>query len=537
MREAGAAITLVFVLALAGCGAKVMRPTCQAGEVCLEYGNSSDPTSLDPQKISLVTEAVILGDLMVGLVEDGPDGAAVPGIAQSWETSADGLVWTFHLRQANWSDGVPVTADDFVFAYRRILAPRTASNYAYMLSILRNGAEINAGRADPSTLGVRAVDAHTLELTLTHPAPYLPQLFKHHSTYPVPRHAVERWGDAWARPAHYVSDGPYLPTSWALGDHIEVVKNPRFYDAAHVCIDKIDYSPTADAISAERRVKRGELDINTSIQSNRVPYLRQPGQMPRYVRIQPYLGSVYMVFNTRDVPPLRDVRVRRALSMAIDREFIARQLLRAGQQPAYAFVPPGVANYRPGAHVDWADWPLARRQAEARRLLAAAGYGEGHPLSLEMKLPNTSDAMLQTPAIQADWKAVGARITLVQNEGQIAYEALNIRDFQIGFASWAGDYNDPMTFLELMQSKTGAQNYGDYNNPAYDALLERADHEPDGGKRAAILVQAEQTMLDDVAVAPVYFTVSRNLVSPRITGWTGNLLDTHRARYLCVTGR
>ncbi|MGZ6014814.1 MAG: peptide ABC transporter substrate-binding protein, partial [Phenylobacterium sp.] len=386
-------------------------------------------------------------------------------------------------------------------------------------------------------LGAQAIDPLTLRLTLEHPAPYLPQIAKHTSMYPVPKHMVERWGDGWSQPGRYVSNGPFRPISWTIGDHIRTVKNPRFFDAAHVCVGRIDYYPTNDQVSAERRVRRGELDVNTLIQSSRVAWLRRPDQAPRYVHIHPYLGLAYVVFNTRDVPALKDVRVRQALSMAIDREFITGKLLRAGQQPAYAFVPPGVAGYPAGPRVRWAGWTLGRRQAEARRLLAQAGYGPSRPLTLEFKLPNTTDGMTFAPAIQADWKAVGVRTSLIQNESQIAFEAFRIRDFQTGLASWIADYNDPMTFLYLLQSGTGQQNYGDYSNPAYDALLAQADQEPDPGRRAEELSRAEQIMLDDAANAPLYFLVSRNLVSPAITGWRDNISDIHRARYLCVTGR
>ena len=522
---------------VAGCSSGVERPACPAGKVCLEYGNSSDPTSLDPQKISLVSESNILGDIMVGLVEDGPDSQPVPGVASSWETSPDGLVWTFHLRPSVWSDGVPVTADDFVYAFRRLLAPHTASPYAYLLYVLKDAEAVNGGRLDPSRLGVRALDDRTLQLTLEHPAPYLPQIAKHSSMYPVPRHTVDRWGDAWADPAHYVSNGPFRPVSWRLGDHVEVIKNPRFFDAASVCVDRIDYYPTNDAISAERRVKRGELDVNTSFQSNRFTYLKGSGGMPAFVRTHVFLSTSYLAFNTRDVPTLKDRNVRQALSMAIDREFITRKLLRAGQVPATSFVPPGTAGYRGGARPYWAGWSLARRQAEARRLLSDAGYGPGRPLSVELKLPNYSDSMLITPAIQADWKDIGVKATLIQNEAQIAYDSFRNRDFQVATANWTADFDDPITFLGLMQSKTGQQNYSDYANPDYDALLARADHEPDASRRAAFLVKAEQLILDDASIAPIYFTVSRDLVNPALTGWVENVMDVHRSRYLCVRGR
>ena len=281
MRPAGLLALAAAALALAGCSAGVERPACPAGKVCLEYGNSYDPTSLDPHKISLVAEGVVAGDIMVGLVQDGPDGKPIPAVARSWETSPDGLTWTFHLRPALWSDGTPLTADDFVFSYRRIMDPKTASPYAYLLYFLKNAQAVNGGTMAPAQLGVRALDPHTLELSLEHPAPYLPQIAKHSSMYPVPRHMVERWGDAWAVPGRYVSDGPFRPVSWKLGDHIEVVKNPLFFDAAKVCVDRIDYYPTNDAISAERRVRRGELDVNTAFQSNRIGYLRGAHGMPR----------------------------------------------------------------------------------------------------------------------------------------------------------------------------------------------------------------------------------------------------------------
>ena len=487
MRPAAPVLALAAALAVAGCAPGSQRPACPAGEVCLEYGNLADPTSLDPQKISLSTEQAILGDVMVGLAEDGPDGRPGPGIARSWETSPDGLVWTFHLRPALWSDGTPLTAEDFVFSFRRMLDPKTAAPYAYLLYLLKNGQPVNGGTADPSSLGVAAPDPRTLVLTLAHPAPYLLEIARNASMYPVPRHLVARYGDAWADPAHYVSDGPFVPVDWKLGDRVTVVRNPRFYDAAQVCVDRIDYYPTADAVSAERRVKRGELDLNTTIQSNRVAYLRGKGDMRAFVRVHPYLATVYMPFNTRDVPALKDRRVRQALSMAIDRDFITGKLLRAGQLPAYAFVPPMVAHYRQGARTIWADWSLARRQAAARVLLAEAGYGPGHPLTLELKLPTSSDAGLVGPAIQADWKDVGVRGTLAINESQIAFQAMRIRDFQAGLVSWIADYDDPMTFLYLMQSKTGQQNYGDYASPAYDSLIAAARRPSSGSWSAAAI--------------------------------------------------
>jgi oligopeptide transport system substrate-binding protein len=511
-----AALICAAAVTIAGCqGKTVQRTACPASQVCLEYGNETEPLTLDPQTSNLITESRIVGDLMMGLVTEAPDAAPRPGMATSWETSPDGLTWTFHLRDARWSDGVPVTADDFVYAYRRILDPKTASIYAYLVTLLKNGKAVNASQAPLSAVGARALDAHTLELTLEHPAPYLPQLLMHQSFYPVPKHVVERLGDAWVRPGNYVSNGAYKLTAWQLGDHVQVSKNPQFFDAAHVCVDRINYYPTADVVSAERRVQRGELDLNSTFQSNRLQHLKDA--MPGYARPHLTLATYYLSF-----------------SEAVDRDFITGKLQRAGQQPAYSFVPPGVANYAYGAQARWARESFPERQAEARALLAQAGYGPSHPLKLQIKAPNATETLLLMEAIQADWRAIGVEASIVQNEGQIAFAAYRDRDFQVGVMAWYADFNDPVTFLGLLKSDTGAQNYGDYKNPAYDALLARADQEPDAGRRAKILSEAEQIMIDDEGMAPIGFVVSRSLVNPKVTGWVDNPLNFHRARWLCV---
>lgn len=532
MRRSGLAFSLVAAIALAGCQAKVTRPACPAGKVCLEYGNNSEAATLDPQKSNLIDEFAIIGDLIMGLTTDAPDASPAPGMATSWDTSPDGLVWTFHLRDAKWSDGLPVTADDFVYAYRRILDPKTASIYAYLVYILKNGQALNEGKARPEDLGVRALDPHTLQLTLEHPAPYLPEITKHQSFFPVPRHVVEKFGDDWVQPGRFVGNGPYKLVSWRLGDYIQVEKNPLFFEAQKVCVDRIDYYPTSDSVMAERRVARGELDINTNFQSNRIDRLRRT--MPQTVRPHVSLATAYMSLNTRDIPAFKDIRVRRALSESIDREFLTSKLMRAGQVPAYAFVPPGTANYKPGPHAFWAGRTLAQRQADARRLLALAGYGPSRPLRFEIKSPNNPDSLLISQAAQADWAAVGVDAKLVQNENQVAFAAYRDRDFAVGVMTWYADFNDPMTFLGLMKSDTGAQNYGDYKSPTYDALLDAADHEPDAARRADILAEAEQVMLNDEAMIPLFFVVNRNLVSPKITGWVDNVENFHRARWLCV---
>ncbi len=527
------AAVLATTLLTACQGSAPQRPACPTGQVCLEYGNDGEPQTLDPGKANLVNEASIIGDLIVGLTTDAPDATPMPAAATHWETSADGLTWTFHLRPAKWSDGVAVTADDFVFGLRRTLDPKTASIYAYLLYVIKGGQAVNEGKAPLTSLGVRAIDPLTVEITLAHPAPYLLELTKHQSFFPAPKHVIEKLGDAWVKPGNYVSNGPFKLTAWVLGDKITVEKNPHFWDVANVCLDRVNYYPTPDAISAERRVARGELDLNTRFQSNRYQHLKET--MPGVPRAGVALATAYLSFNTRDVVAFKDVRVRRALSMTIDRDFITAKLLRAGQQPAYAFVPPPTANYvAKGPRLSWADTPFAARQVEAKRLLAQAGYTPDKPLKFTILAANNTDTLLLMEAVQADWRALGIQVKLEQNESGVAFGAYQNRAFDVGSMSWYADFNDPLTFLGLLKSDTGAQNYGDYKNPAYDALLAEADQQADGAKRAVILARAEQLMLDDEAIAPIYYVVNRDLVTPRVTGWVANAPNFHRTRWMCL---
>ncbi len=513
------------------------RPECPAGERCLEYGNGADPTSVNPQLATAVNEAAILRELFDGMFTDDALGRPIPGVARTWEVSSDGLTWTFHLRPEVWSDGQPVTANDFVFAYRHMLDPKTGSSYAYLLYVLKNGAAVNAAAAPPEALGARALDAETLQLTLEHPASYLPQLLKHQAFFPIPEHAVRRWGDKWATPGRLVGNGAYVLKEWRLGDYVRIEKNPLYRDAASVCFDRVDLYPINDAVAGERRALRGELDINAGIQPSRVSRLRANPDWSRYVREHSYLSTTYLIFNRRNVVALRDARVRQAISMAIDRHFLADKVLRGVEAPTTSFVPSGIAGYLPpGAarpKARWADWTLARRQAAARQLLAEAGYGPGHPLELQIKTFNSPISLLLVESLRSDLKSIGVSTTIRQEDGIVALQSFEIRDFQMGTVGWIADYDDPMTYLALMRSDTGAQNYGDYKNPAYDALLNKADNQPDAARRAADLAAAEQMMLDDADVAPILGAVNLNLVNPLISGWADNDVDVHPIRLLC----
>ncbi len=522
--------------ALGACDSGSGRAACPAGKLCLERGNVADPLTLDPLKSTTIGEQHILGDMFTALVQYDAKGEPIPGIATAWETSPDGLTWTFHLRESKWSDGAPLTADDFVFAMQRLMDPKFASEYAYILYFVQNAEAVNGGKLPLTAVGVDAPDPRTFRIHLTHPVPYLLRVATHTAMYPIPRHMVEKYGDHWTDPAHWVSNGAYVIKTWVLGDRIHAERNPYFYDAKSVCIDEVNFYPGADAISAERRVRRGEIDYNWDIQSNRISYLRQPGQIPDFVHVRTWLGTVYIPFNPNAVPAFKDIRVRQALTMAIDRDFVAGKLMRGGQLPAYTLVPPGIASYPGSVPPHWAGWSFERRMSEAKRLMAEAGYTPEHPLKFELKMRNTNDPQLIYPAIQADWRSIGAVASLYPEESQIAYADYSARNFQAADVGWIADYNDPLTFLYLMKSTTGPQNYSDYKNPAYDALLDKADHDVDLTERGLDLAKAEHLGMEDATVAPVYFYVSKDLVNPKLTGWQENLPDWHLSRYMCFAG-
>ncbi|HEY2709426.1 MAG TPA: peptide ABC transporter substrate-binding protein [Caulobacteraceae bacterium] len=522
------AILLAALSALGACSRTVHRAICPPHEQCLLYGNGAEPVSLDPAKVDGTWENVIVSQLIVGLTERAADGSIQPAMATSWETSADGLTWTFHLRSANWSDGTPVTAGDFVYGIRRVLDPKSASYSAFLDFPIKNAEAVNQGKLPLTALGVEAPDPHTVVIHLAHPWLQLPAYATGRSLWPVPQHVVERWGDAWSKPGHYVGNGPYGLVSWKLGDQVIIKRNPGFWDAGHVCFNEVSFFSAPDAISTERRVRNGELDLSTTVQSNRLAFLRQSG-MANYVHVAPLGAVTYLTFNLKD-PSLSDVRVRQALSMAIDRDFIAKKLLRGGQIPAYSFIPPGIG-YDGGARAYWADWTLGQRQAEARRLLALAGYGSEHPLHLTIKHRNSPDPTLFMPAIQSDWKQIGVQVDLQQNDVQVAYQEYEIHDFQVGDAGWQSP--DPIDYLDLSRSDTGGQNYGDYKNPAYDAELDAAADALDLATSQAHIRRAEQILLTDAPLAPIYFPASRNLVNPQITGWLNNPGDAHGVHYLC----
>jgi oligopeptide transport system substrate-binding protein len=499
----------------------------------LDIANQGEPLSLDPHKTSGIWESNIIGNMFIGLTTEDVRARPMPGMAQRWETSEDGLTWTFYLRSAQWSDGEACDAHDFQYAFRRILDPDTYAEYAAILYPIKNAEAVNAGHMPPDQVGVTALDDLTLEIRLEHPAPYLPQLLKHQTAYPVPKHILERHGDDWIQPENVVTNGPFLLKRWWSNYVVHLEKNPSFFDASNVVLEHLYFYPTVDVNSAARKVMAGESGWSTRFPSNQVDTLRR--DLPGFVHVAPYLLCNYFSFNMTK-PPFDDVRVRRAISMAYDRDFVCREIYKTGERPAYSFVPPGIADYPGTARYAWAEMLIAERKQEAERLLRAAGFGPNNPLRFEFSHRNTHDHPRIAVVAQNDWNSIApwVSVELLGTETQIHYANLRAKNFAVGDGGWAADFNDAKNYLYLLETRTGPQNYPGYSNPVYDSLVQQSDFEPDVQRRAQLMVQAEQIALDDAPICMSVFMNSANLVHPDLTGWEDNLEDIHRARWFGI---
>ena len=524
-----AGTALAFTLALASCGGG----SVDDDTLTLRRGISAKVDTLDPHRSSAAWENIIIGDMFLGLTQHTADGNVIPAMAESWTVSEDGLTWTFKLRDTTWSDGVALTADDFVFALRRIQDPAIASQYSSLLYVIKNAQAVNEARVAPEELGVRAIDPLTLEIVLEQPAPYLEGLLTHYTTYPVPQHIVEQYGEAWVQPDNIEVNGPYKLVYWVTGDQLVTEKNPLFYEADTLCFERVSYFELEDLAAVERRIEAGELDINNAFDGGRKAELDR--RLPGWARTTPGLVTTYWSFNSSEAP-FDDIRVRKALAMALDREYLVENVLTPGFVPAYSFVPPGINNYetdRP--EVSWKSLSRPERLAEAKALLEAAGYGPDNPFRFEYKHRSTDDNPKAAPVAQANWNEIAPWVDaqILRQDTKVLYADLRQSNFQVSDGAWLADYNDPINFLYLLDSDTGQQNYGNYANPEYDNLLQAASEERDLIRRAELFAEAEAIMLEDHPVTPMWFQVTKNLVDPNLEGWAENAEDNHRSRWLC----
>jgi oligopeptide transport system substrate-binding protein len=522
-------LAVAALVLLAACSPSGNSQTVHSPDY-LVRGNGAEIKSLDPHYIDGQWEANVVGDALVGLTTDGPDGKPIPGAAIRWETSPDGKTWTFHLREHVWSDGVPVTARDFVYAWRRILEPARGAPYAYYLWLIQNAHEISDGKLQPDALGVSAPDDRTLVVHLTHPAPYMLEYLLHQAVFPVPRHVVEKFGNAWAKPRNYVANGPYIPKEWVANDHVTLVKNPKFYDADNVRIKTIVYKPSQDALAALEWIRSGGLDTQNLLASSEIGWMRR--HIPRALQIHTYLGVSYITPNVRR-KPFDDVRVREAIALTMNREVVTHNILRLGMPVAYSFVPPGIANYPGGAAFRFKMLSYEKRVALAQQLMRGAGYGPTNRLHTTYSTIPTPDAKRNSAVLQALLRRVYIDIDIDQTDTQIFYKKLQEGQFDIASSAWIGDFDDATTFLDLLRSDSG-NNYGGYKSAKFDSLMKAADEAADLKTRGETLKQAEQTALDDYAVFPSLFQVTQDIVEPYVRGWVPNVRDFNRSRWLWI---
>lgn len=507
-----------------------------APEQILHRGNGAEPQTLDPHRAEGVPASNILRDLYEGLTAEAPNGDLVPGGAERWEISEDGRVYTFYLRRdARWSNGDPVTAADFAYGLRRSADPATLSKYSQILSSIENAEAVIAGDMPPEALGVEVLDDYTLEVRLKAPTPYFLGLLSHSSTYPAHRASIEEHGDRFSRPGNLVGNGAYFLHNWVVQSHVHLKRNPHYWGNADVVLDEVYFHATEDQSSELKRYRAGELHFTNEVPLAQVRWIRE--NMPEEFRVSTYLGTYYYGFNLTQPPFKGNKELRRALTMAIQREIITEKVTRLGEQPAYSWVPPGVNNYT--AQIpEWSRWPWPRQLEEARRLYAEAGYGPDNPLHIELRYNTSENHKKVAVAIAAMLKQnLGVRVNLVNEEWKVFLQnRKQKRVTQLFRAGWIGDYNDAYTFSELMHSKHGI-NDSAYNSPQYDALLEQASVEGDEARRREILEEAEQLMLEDQPIMPIYFYVSKKMVSPRLDGFVPNIMDRHYSKHFRLLAR
>lgn len=486
----------------------------------LVRNNGSEVQSLDPHKIEGVPESNINRDLFEGLLISDVDGKPSPGVAEKWENK-DFKVWTFHLRKdAKWSDGTPVTAQDFVYSWQRLANPNTASPYASYLQYghIVNIDDIIAGKKPITDLGVKALDDHTFEVTLSEPVPYFYKLLVHSSVSPVPRAAVEKFGEKWTQPANIVTNGAYKLKDWVVNERIVLERNTNYWDNAKTIINQVTYLPISSEVTDVNRYRSGEIDMTY----NNMPielFQKLKKEIPNEVHVDPYLCTYYYEINNQKAP-FNDVRVRTALKLALDRDIIVNKVKNQGDLPAYSFTPP----YTDGAKLvepEWFKWSQEKRNEEAKKLLAEAGYTAEKPLTFDL-LYNTSDLHKKLAIAAASiWKKnLGANVKLENQEWKTFLDTRHQGNYDVSRAGWCADYNEPTSFLNMVLSDS-SNNTVHYKSPAFDKLIADTLKVTDEAQRSELYSKAEQQLDKDSAIVPVYYYVNARLVKPWVGGYSG----------------
>ncbi|MBN2069401.1 MAG: peptide ABC transporter substrate-binding protein [Opitutales bacterium] len=522
----------VFVLGLSACKKRQTRADEAAAQGVLLIANGSEPSRLDPHLATGVPENRIISSLLEGLIAYHPtnDSLPEPGMAESWEPNEDSSEWTFHIRDARWSNGDPVTAQDFVYSWRRMLTAALGAEYAPNLFVIKNAQEYFEQKiTDFEQVGVHAIDEKTLRVTLVGPAPYFLNMLKHYSFFPVNPCSVESMGGItdrmgeWTRPGNFVCNGPFVLEQWETNKVIRVVKNPDYWDADKVQLNAIEFIPIENQSTEESSFLAGQLHLTTNIPLSKIPYyLSNRGDIAHF---EPYLGVYFYRLNVTK-PPLDNPKVRMALNYVINRKLITENVTRASEQPTYAYTPPGIMGYEPPV-------VLSTDADKARQLLAEAGYpgGEGFP-PLEI-LINTDEGHRQLAEVmQQIWsKELGIHVTILNQEWKVFLESQNKMDYDISRSGWIGDYMDPGTFLDMWTTGNGNNQTG-WSNSDYDRIILEARMARNQQARYEKLFEAEQILLKELPIVPVYWYTTKHLMDPRLRGYYPKLLDNHPYKYM-----
>ena len=506
-----------------------------AKEQVFRKNNGAEPGSLDPHRAEGVPASNILRDLFEGLVIELPNGEYVPGVAESWSVSDDSKRYVFTIRKnAKWSNGDKLTAEDYVFSLKRSVDPKTLSNYSSMLYPIQNAREIVLGEKQADELGVYAVGINTLVIELKEPTPYFLSLLTHSTTYPVHKASVEKLGALFTRPGNLISNGAFKLEEWRVQSHIKLVRNTQYWDDENTTLSEV-YNYTLDEPNSSlKRYRAKELDFTDTTPLEQLPLIR--ACMASEYKVAPYFGSYYYGFNNTKPPFKNNPNLRTALNMAIDREILVNIVIGAGQIPAYSFVPP-VKTYQP-IEPEWSGWTQEQRATEALKLYKEAGYSKESPLEIEI-LYNTSENHKKVAlAVAAMWKqTLGVQTTLRNQEWKVFLETRRLQnETQIFRGGWIGDYDDPYTFSQLLHSEN-EMNHAGYNSPDYNALIDLAATKNAGEKRLDDLRAAERLLMKDLPIIPLYYYVSQHMIKPWVFGLEDNVMDHHYSKYVKILKR
>ena len=529
----------VRIAALAATAAALLLAGCShdsgpaaASDAILARGIGPEPDSLDPQKARGFEAQSILRDLCEGLTTLDKQARVAPGVARSWSASLNGLTYTFDLRNdARWSNGDRVVAADFVAALQRLVDPATGSAYAQYIDVLANADDIVAGRKSLDTLGVAAPDDLTVTITLASPAPYLPTLLSHPSTCPVHRPTLQQRPEALARPGTMVGNGAFVLSEWVPGAYILAVRNHHYWNDAATRLEGVRYLFVSDENAELARYRAGELHVTAVVPRGQFDWIRT--HLAEELHVSPQLSTYFYGFNLRRAPFKDQPKLRRALSLVIDREKLTQLVLRVGELPAYGWVPPGVEHYD-SQSFDYRELPMAQRIVEAQRLYRECGYSPDKPLTFELRYNAGEVHTKLALAIASMWKeALGVDVRLTQVEFKSLLQDIDRGDVEMFRSSWVGDYNDAYSFLQVLKSDSGV-NMPHYSNPRYDAMLRAAALRQDPLGRSALLEEAEREMLADHPLLPLYFYVNKHLVKPEVLGWYDNVMNVVYSRDLAL---